>query len=47
MIFLTPIVSFTAAQLEEMTELEKAKLKLIDDGDVEDAGDVWLERIRD
>jgi general secretion pathway protein D len=47
MIFLTPIVAFTSAQLEEMTELEKAKLKLIDDGDVEDAGDAWLERIRD
>ena len=47
MIFLTPIVAFTSAQLEEMTELEKAKLKLIDDGDVEDAGDAWLQRIRD
>jgi general secretion pathway protein D len=46
MIFLTPIVAFTSAQLEEMTEIEKSKLKLIDDGDVEDAGDVWLERIR-
>ena len=46
MIFLTPIVAYTAAQLEEMTELEKAKLKLIDDGDVEDGGNRWLERIR-
>ena len=35
MIFLTPLVAFTSAQLEEMTELEKAGLKLIDDGDVE------------
>ncbi|HKS16347.1 MAG TPA: secretin N-terminal domain-containing protein [Planctomycetota bacterium] len=47
MIFLTPLVAFTSAQLEELTELEKAKLKLIDDGDVEDSGDAWLERIRD
>ena len=47
MVFLTPIVSFTSAQLEEMTELEKAKLKLIDDDDIEDAGDAWLHRIRD
>jgi len=46
MIFLTPLVSYTSAQLEEITELEKAKLKLIDDGDVEDGGDKWLERIR-
>jgi general secretion pathway protein D len=46
MIFLTPVVAYTAAQLEEMTELEKAKLKLIDDGDVEDGGNRWLERIR-
>ncbi len=47
MIFLTPIVAYTAAQLEELTELEKAKLKLIDDGDVEDGGDAWLKRIRE
>lgn len=47
MIFLTPIVAYTSAQLEEMTELEKAKLKLIDDGDVEDGGDAWLKRIRE
>ena len=47
MIFLTPIVAFTAAQLEEMTELEKAKLKLIDDGDIDDAGDRWLQKIRE
>jgi type II secretion system protein D len=47
MIFLTPVVAFTSAQLEEITELEKARLKLIDDGDIEDAGDIWLERIRD
>ncbi|HEY3226498.1 MAG TPA: secretin N-terminal domain-containing protein [Planctomycetota bacterium] len=46
MIFLTPLVSYTSAQLEEITELEKAKLKLIDDSDVEDGGDRWLERIR-
>ncbi|HZN63313.1 MAG TPA: secretin N-terminal domain-containing protein, partial [Planctomycetota bacterium] len=47
MIFLTPIVAFTAAQLEELTELEKAKLKLIDDGDIDDAGDRWLQKIRE
>jgi general secretion pathway protein D len=47
MIFLTPVVAFTSAQLEEITELEKARLKLIDDGDIEDAGDIWIERIRD
>ncbi|HTF56535.1 MAG TPA: secretin N-terminal domain-containing protein [Planctomycetota bacterium] len=46
MIFLTPLVSYTSAQLEEITELEKAKLKLIDDGDVEDGGDRWLQRLR-
>jgi hypothetical protein len=47
MIFLTPIVAFTSTQLEELTELERAKLKLIEDGDVEDASDIWLERIRE
>jgi general secretion pathway protein D len=47
MIFLTPIVAYTTNQLEEMTELEKAKLKLIDESDVEDEGDKWLQRIRE
>lgn len=46
MIFLTPYVAFTPGQVEELTELEKSKLKLIDDRDIESEGDRWLERIR-
>jgi general secretion pathway protein D len=46
MIFLTPYVAFTAAELEELTELEKSRLRLIDPRDVEAESDRWLERVR-
>ena len=46
MIFLTPYVAYTSAQLEEITELEKSRLKLIDPREVESESDRWLERIR-
>lgn len=46
MIFLTPYVAYTASQLEELTQIEKAKLKLLDPGDIEAENDRWLERVR-
>jgi general secretion pathway protein D len=46
MIFLTPFVAHTSAELEEIAELEKAKLKLLDLRDIEDQGDRWLKRLR-
>jgi len=46
MIFLTPYVAYTAGQLEELTELEKSKLKLLDDRDIASEGDSWLKRIK-
>jgi general secretion pathway protein D len=46
MIFLTPYVAFTASQLEEITQLEKARLKIMDLRDIESESDRWLERVR-
>jgi general secretion pathway protein D len=46
MIFLTPYVAYTTQQLEELTQLEKAKLKLMDPRDIEAESDRWLERVR-
>ncbi|HLF95079.1 MAG TPA: type II and III secretion system protein, partial [Planctomycetota bacterium] len=46
MIFLTPYVAFTAAELEEISELEKSKLKLIDPRDIEAESDEWLRKVR-
>jgi general secretion pathway protein D len=46
MIFLTPYVAFSAADLEEITQLEKAKLKLTDVRDLDSESDRWLERVR-
>ncbi len=46
MIFLTPYVAFTASQLEEITELEKSRLKIMDLRDIEAESDRWLERVR-
>ncbi|MBI4566000.1 MAG: hypothetical protein HY716_15040 [Planctomycetes bacterium] len=46
MIFLTPYVAYTSAQLEEVTDLEKAKLKLLDERDIESQGREWLKRLR-
>jgi general secretion pathway protein D len=46
MIFLTPYVAYSAAQLEEITELEKSRLKVIDTRDIEAESDLWLKRIR-
>jgi general secretion pathway protein D len=45
MIFLTPYVAFTASQLEEITELERARLKLIDPRDLDAESDRWLEKV--
>ena len=46
MIFLTPYAAYSSADLEEITEIERAKLKLIDPRDIEAEGDRWLEKIR-
>lgn len=46
MIFLTPYVAFTALELEEITQLEKSRLKIMDPRDIEDESDRWLERVR-
>jgi type II secretory pathway component GspD/PulD (secretin) len=46
MIFLTPYVAYNSAQLQEITELEKAKLKLIDRRDIDSEGDKWLNRMK-
>ena len=46
MIFLTPYVAFTAMELEEITQLEKSRLKIMELRDIEAESDRWLERIR-
>jgi type II secretion system protein D len=46
MIFLTPYVAFTATELEEITQLEKSKLKIMDLHDIDAESDRWLERVR-
>lgn len=46
MIFLTPYVVFTEAELEEITQLEKAHMRFIDLRDIEAESDHWLERVR-
>jgi general secretion pathway protein D len=46
MIFLTPYVAYTAMELEEITQLEKSRLKVMDLRDIEAESDRWLERIR-
>jgi general secretion pathway protein D len=46
MIFLTPYVAFTAADLEEITQLEKSRLKVMDLRDIDSESDRWLERVR-
>ncbi|HEX7897668.1 MAG TPA: secretin N-terminal domain-containing protein [Planctomycetota bacterium] len=45
MIFLTPYVAFSASQLEEITQLERARLKLIDPRDMDAESDRWLEKV--
>jgi general secretion pathway protein D len=46
MIFLTPYVAYTAMELEEITQLEKSRLKIMDPRDIEAESDRWLERLR-
>ena len=46
MIFLTPYVAYTAADLDEITGLERARLKLLDPRDIEAESDTWLEEVR-
>jgi len=46
MIFLTPYVAYTAMELEEITQLEKSRLKIMDLRDIEAESDRWLERLR-
>jgi general secretion pathway protein D len=46
MIFLTPYVAFTANELEEITQLEKSKLRIMDLRDIEAESDAWLHRVR-
>jgi general secretion pathway protein D len=46
MIFLTPYVAYTAAEIEEITQLEKSKLKLLDLRDLDAESDRWLQRVR-
>ncbi|HYE99363.1 MAG TPA: secretin N-terminal domain-containing protein [Planctomycetota bacterium] len=46
MIFLTPYVAFSAAELEEITQVEKSRLKVMDVRDIESESDRWLERVR-
>ncbi len=45
MIFLTPYVAFTASQLEEITQLERARVKLLDARDIDAESDRWLEKV--
>jgi general secretion pathway protein D len=45
MIFLTPFVAFTSSQLEEITQLERARIKLLDARDIDAESDRWLERV--
>ena len=46
MIFLTPYVAYTATELEEITQLEKSRLKIMEPQDIEAESDRWLERVR-
>jgi len=46
MIFLTPYVAYTTTELEELGELEKSKLRLIDQKEIEAESDRWLDRVR-
>ena len=46
MIFLTPYVAYTAMELEEITQLEKSRLKIMDLRDIDSESDRWLERLR-
>lgn len=46
MIFLTPYVAYTSSQLEELAELEKSKLKLLDYRELQDEQDQWLKRLK-
>jgi general secretion pathway protein D len=46
MIFLTPYVANTAAELEELSALETAQLKLIDPRDIKAESDQWLRKAR-
>jgi general secretion pathway protein D len=46
MIFLTPYVAYTATELEEITQLEKSRLKIMEPRDIEAESDRWLERVR-
>jgi general secretion pathway protein D len=46
MIFLTPYVAYTGVELEEITQLEKSRLKITEPADIEAESDRWLERIR-
>jgi general secretion pathway protein D len=46
MIFLTPYVAYTGVELEEITQLEKSRLKIMEPADIDAESDRWLERIR-
>lgn len=46
MIFITPHVVYTQQELEELTEIEKAQLKLMDPKDIEVKGREWRRFIR-
>ncbi len=46
MTFLTPYVAFTSAQLEEITEIEKSRLKVLDPRDIDAESDRYLEKVR-
>ena len=46
MIFITPYVAYTTAELEELSDVEKAKLKIIDQKDIESESDKWLDKVR-
>jgi general secretion pathway protein D len=47
MMFITPHVVYNQAELEELTELEKSKLKLIDPRDIELKGKEWDAFLKD
>jgi general secretion pathway protein D len=46
MIFLTPYVAYNSAQLQEITELEKSKLRILQRADIDSEGDKWLQRMK-
>ncbi len=46
MIFLTPYIAYTTQQLEEISELEKSRLKLLDYRELQDEGDLWLKKLK-